>query len=144
MCCEDVKIAFAKHGEFVTKQLTTSSLEFLSGNPHRIAIVLFAPSGSAVLSIGVDTPAVSGQGIQMSSATFPVTLSRDDIGDAIAKPWYALSSVNGAYFSIIEVSLFPGGPCGEPNEQQPDQIYPATGVGYGASGGGPQQPDPFV
>ncbi len=79
-----------------------ASIQALRANDSRHSLWISPPSASTI-SVSFGETAVAGAGITLTSTGFPVFLTRDQVGDAIALPVHIIAAA-AAVVGIMEIS----------------------------------------
>jgi len=101
MCWEDVKIQRHSPGRQFTVLVDVTSLPVMGPNPQRTAIIIMALSaGTATIAFGA--PAVTGQGIVVTTASAPFKMPASEFGSLLQQPLSVIGSAP-ATLTVVEV-----------------------------------------
>jgi hypothetical protein len=112
MCCEDVKIDYAKHAIGRLFAVTNGSLELFAADPYRWSITV-SPPPSGTLTVIPDAVASNNSGILLTNNMLPITFDRYHHGNLVGKAWFAIHSAGGVNIFVAETFLTPDNPCGD-------------------------------
>lgn len=81
-----------------------------TGADGLVVIFYVSPVTLVSVSLSPDSRVVAGAGAinYLSGATYPFLLTDEDVGSAIAEPWYIIGSAAGIAVQIVEYSYEPG------------------------------------
>lgn len=104
MCMEDVRIGRETTGGQVATTVGTTSVQILSGSPHRYSIVL-TPGIANHITFSTENPAVLGQGINLGPGDGCCKLNIQHHGDLVRKAWYAIADAGSNAIAVMVTNL---------------------------------------
>lgn len=104
MCMEDVRIGrktMSRQHDFTA---TTTSQPLISGSDDRYAMILTAPLVGHV-TYSLENPAVLGNGINLGVGDGAITISIQEHGDIVRRPWFIISDQAAAPIAVLSSHL---------------------------------------
>lgn len=99
MCMEDIKIGLKTRSKSIPFTGTGASQPVLDQDPSRRAVILGAPSAGSITYLH-GTGVTSGLGYNLAAGQPPIQLCRDEYGDMVTEPWFAVTAAAGQLFAV--------------------------------------------
>jgi hypothetical protein len=101
---EEVELMRNAHGVVRTAPITNTEVrQAVSSSERRVALVFTGPAAGSI-TISTEPAFSAGQGLMLTPGmSLQITLDRH--GDAVKKPWYALTSAGDMTLGYLEVTL---------------------------------------
>ncbi len=100
----DIELMRGAHGCVRVAMIGTTSTMAVSPNDRRVALVFTGPQSGTVVTISTEPGTNAGEGLLLTPGMV-LHLTLDVHGDAVKKPWYALSNSANTPFGYLEVTL---------------------------------------
>ncbi len=100
----DIELMRGAHGCVRVATITSTSTMAVSPNDRRVALVFTGPQTGSFVTISTEPNTNSGEGLLLTPGMV-LHITLDSHGDAVKKPWYAVSSGGSGPFGYLEVML---------------------------------------
>lgn len=87
-----------------TAAIGTTTSQVLPAAPDRVQLQFHPAQGAQIISLGNLPTTAAGIGFTLSQSTGPIVLRREEVGDAVTWPWYAVADATGGQMTILEVA----------------------------------------